>query len=174
MFVYSLKASTLKLIGAVLASVMIISAVVLLLPSGQTSDNSISTFTAKGKTSYSGIKSETELVGFINSFGIQTPASPLEKAEVEIPRKFDAVLEEYEAIQKQQGLKLSKYKGKNAVRYTYEILNYPKNAEGQPTGKVFLNLIVYKDKVIAGDICSAEMGGFVKPFADFSPEQPKI
>lgn len=174
MFVYSLKASSLKLIGVILACAMIVSAAMLVFPDHNAEPDTVSTFTAKNKISYSGIDSEEKLLAFINSFGIRTAAVPLEKTNVEIPSKFDAVLEEYESLQREQGLKLSKYKGKTVTRYTYEILNYPKDENGQPAGKVFLNLVLYKDRVIGGDICSAEMGGFVKPFTDFSPELPAI
>ncbi len=171
MFVYSLKAATLKFLGAVLASVVIIGAVIFVMPH---KDASVTTFTSKSKVTYDGMENAEDVTEFIGSFGIEVTAEPVEVMEVEIPSKFDAVLEEYEKLQKEQGLKLSKYKGKSATRYTYEVLNYPKDTEGNPSGKVFLNIIVCGKKVIAGDICSAEMGGFVKPFTDFKPENAKL
>jgi hypothetical protein len=66
----------------------------------------------------------------------------------------------YNEVQKQQGLDLEKYKGKDVIRYTYEITNYP----GEE-GKVLANLIVYKNRVIGGDICSADVNGFIHGFA---------
>jgi hypothetical protein len=59
-------------------------------------------------------------------------------------------------IQKKQKLNLEKYKGKTAKRYTYVITNYPDTTE-----TVYLNLIIYKNKVIAGDVCSADVNGFI-------------
>ena len=76
-----------------------------------------------------------------------------------IPSEFDRVFTSYNEIQKQQGLDLSKYRRKNATRYTMEITNY-----GEYNGKVYANIIVYKNKVIAGDICSADMTGFMHGF----------
>lgn len=171
MFVCSLKANTLKFLGAILASVVIIGAVIFIMPH---KDASVTTFTAKNKVTYDGMENAEDVGEFVASFGIEVGAEPVEVMEVEIPSKFDAILEEYDELQRKQGLKLSKYKGKSATRYTYEILNYPKNTEGEPSGKVFLNIIVCGKKVIAGDICSAEMGGFVKPFTDFEPGNAKL
>ena len=62
----------------------------------------------------------------------------------------------YNEIQKQQGLDLTKYQKKTAKRYTYKVTNYP-NYEGT----VYANIIIYRDKVIAGDICSADSRGFI-------------
>ena len=45
------------------------------------------------------------------------------------------------------------------MRYTYEVTNY----EGE-SGKVYANVIVYRNKVIGGDICSEATDGFVSGF----------
>ena len=52
-----------------------------------------------------------------------------------------------------------KYKGKEVMRYTYEVTNYP-----EYEGRVYANLIVYRNKVIGGDICSADAQGFLQGF----------
>ncbi|MBR4014329.1 MAG: DUF4830 domain-containing protein, partial [Clostridia bacterium] len=41
-------------------------------------------------------------------------------------------------------------------RYTYEITNY----DGYD-GVVYANILVYRNKVIAGDVCSADTKGFM-------------
>ena len=56
-------------------------------------------------------------------------------------------------------LDLSKYKKKNVMRYTYEVTNY----EGA-NGTVYANILVYRNRVIGGDICSADMKGFIHGF----------
>lgn len=58
-----------------------------------------------------------------------------------------------------QGLDLSKYKRKDVTRYTYKITNYP-----DYDGTVYANILVYRGKVIGGDICSADVNGFVRGF----------
>ena len=66
---------------------------------------------------------------------------------------------EYNNLQKMQGLDLSKYKRKNVTRYTYKIKNY----DGYE-GTVYANLLVYRNRIIGGDICSADVNGFVTTF----------
>ena len=56
-------------------------------------------------------------------------------------------------------LDLSKYKGKTVQRYTYEITNYP-----DYSGTVYANIIIYKSRVIGGDICSSDVEGFIQGF----------
>ena len=85
---------------------------------------------------------------------------PLETAEITIPEKFDKVYAGYNEIQKAQGLDLSKYRRKTVMRYTYEVKNY----DGYNGGRVLANVIVYRGRVIGGDICSADPQGFVHGF----------
>lgn len=61
----------------------------------------------------------------------------------------------YNELQKQQGLNLEKYKRKKVTRYTYVVTNYP-----DYTGVIYANILVYRGKVIAGDICTADSSGF--------------
>ena len=46
------------------------------------------------------------------------------------------------------------------IAITDEIENYPGQAEG-----VRANILVYKNKVIGGDVCSVELDGFMHGFA---------
>ena len=62
-------------------------------------------------------------------------------------------------MQKEQGLNLAKYKGKTVTRYTYKVTNYP-----DYEGTVYVSLLIYKNKVVGGDVCSADVNGFVHGF----------
>jgi hypothetical protein len=42
------------------------------------------------------------------------------------------------------------------MRYTYALTNYP-----DYEGEVYVNILVYRNTVIAGDVCSADINGFV-------------
>ena len=79
---------------------------------------------------------------------------------VTVPETFDKVFAAYNELQKEQGLNLSKYRGKEVTRYTFRVTNY----EGYE-GKVFANVLVYRNRVIGGDVCSADTSGFVHGFA---------
>ena len=73
-----------------------------------------------------------------------------------MPEEFDRVMQGYNEIQKTQGLDLSRYRKKKVTRYTYEVTNYP-----DYEGTVYANLIVYRGRIIAADLSSADPLGFV-------------
>ena len=54
---------------------------------------------------------------------------------------------------------MSKYKNKQIMRYTFTVTNYPSYEE-----TVYANVLVYRNRVIGGDICSADVSGFVHGF----------
>lgn len=172
MFVFSLKASKLKLPGLLLLCAIVLCAAVVFIMHSSGSGEELSAVAAQGRDiRFDNIKSEQELYDFIASLGIQVKTPPYNSAKVDLPRVFDALYSKYNDIQKQQGFDLSKYCGKTLDRYTFEMTNYPVE---QGTEKVFLTLFVYKNKIVGGDISSKENGGFVTTFVDFvPPEQNK-
>ncbi|MPN43752.1 hypothetical protein SDC9_191312 [bioreactor metagenome] len=101
----------------------------------------------------------SQRVDFFSQFGWNVANEPCEIVEVLIPDEFNAVYEKYNAIQKEAGFDLSKYKGKRVKRYTYTVTNY----EGYPD-EVIANLLVYNKKAIGGDICSVRLDGFMHSF----------
>ena len=98
-------------------------------------------------------------IKYINSCRWQVEERCADISYITIPEEFDKIFTGYNEIQKRQGLDLSKYKKKKVMRYTYEITNY----EGEE-GKVYANVIVYRNRVIGGDICSARADGFIHGF----------
>jgi hypothetical protein len=96
---------------------------------------------------------------FLSQFGWTVNGSTAEVQEVTIPAEFDKVFASYNELQREQGLDLAKYKKKELTRYTFEVTNY----EGYE-GKVYANVLVYRNKVVGGDICSADVEGFVHGF----------
>ena len=167
MFICSLNGKSVKLAGVAVLSCIAIAATVFLLPEKEMTGTAYVSAVTNEAISFNGIRNSEDRLSFISDFGIEVSAEPIEELETKLPKKFDAVYEEYNAIQLAQGLDLSKYRGKKIVRYTYEVMNYPKDSSGVPE-KVYLNLIQYKDKIIAGDIASSDGGGFVRTFCDFS------
>jgi len=157
MFVYSMKASTLKFFGVV--SFALITLIVLIAfiepyePVNAVGDeNQVS-------INYDKIKNTEDVKKFLLQFGWQVSDDAVETKAVTIPKQFDRVLSEYNEIQKMQGLNLEKYKGKNVTRYTFTVNNYPNY-----TGTVYANIILYKNKVVGGDICAADRQGFIHGF----------
>ena len=167
MFVYSLKGKSVKLLGI---GALLCAAVVLclcLLPDYDTNGTAYVSVGVGETISFSGIKTPQDRLDFIGKFGMEVLPEPIEEFKTKIPKEFDSVYSEYNTVQTAQGLDLSKYRGKKVTRYTYKMTNYPPKSENQAYESVYLNLIVYKDKVIGGDISSSEYGGFVRTFCDF-------
>lgn len=152
MFVTTLRANTLKLIALTLLSFMAVAALVLFVPTYEST-------AVSRKVNYDKVYSNSDRVEFIASFGWTVAQTPIEEVSVSIPDEFDTVYLGYNDIQKAQGLNLAKYKGKEVVRYTYEVTNY----EGYE-GTVYVNLLVYRNKVVGGDVCSADSAGFIHGF----------
>lgn len=107
-------------------------------------------------TSAAAVTDNAGRIAYLSSFGWQVEEEPYEILEIVIPAEFDNVYEQYNQLQKQQGYDLTRWRGKTARRYTYRILNYP-NAEAE----VFVNLIVCEDQIIAGDVSSVALNGFM-------------
>jgi len=97
-----------------------------------------------------------ERISFLSGYGWQVDEEPMETQEIIIPRDFPEVYENYNEIQLSQGFDLSEYLGMEATRYTYRILNYPEADCG-----AVADIIVCKNFVIAGDVQSTALDGFM-------------
>ncbi len=97
-------------------------------------------------------------VEFIKSLGITVDDETASSKDTIIPESFSDVYNNYNKIQKSAGYDLSAYKGCGVTIFTYSI----SPPEGY-SGTCAAHLIVYKGRVIGGDISSAELGGFMLP-----------
>jgi len=104
-------------------------------------------------------KTNEDRVTFVTSFGWEIQDEPVEILEVIIPKQFDEIYREYNNIQRAQGYNLEDNAGKRVKRYSYEITNYP--GTDQP---VRCNVLVYRNKIIGGDISSLDENGFIHGF----------
>ena len=98
-------------------------------------------------------------VKFLTDLGWEVTTSPAEATEVKIPRSDDEVFARYNELQKSQGYDLTKYAGKKVMRYVYQVENFPGAKE-----PVYATVLVYKDKIIGGDITDTTPGGRVQGF----------
>ena len=154
MFIYSVRAATIRFFSVIVLTLAVLIALLFLGGVGQNTVSASST-----NVDFSGVKTNEDRVNFISEFGIKVNPDAIEAETFRVPENFDRVIAGYNEIQKRQGLDLSKYKKKNVMRYTYEVKNY-KDYEGT----VYANIIVYRNKVIGGDICSADVTGFIHGF----------
>lgn len=153
MLMMTAKVDKKKLILAIGAVILAIAALVALVGGG--SGEAQPTAAPSGQ-------SNEDRVKFLTDFGWDVSASPTESMEVRIPEESSEVYNRYNALQQSQGYDLSKFAGKNVMRYVYEIKNYP-NA----TDPVYATILVYKDQIIGGDITNTgpngQVHGFSKP-----------
>ena len=93
-------------------------------------------------------------VQFLKDLGWQVTTSPAETGQVRIPDAAGEVFDRYNLLQKSQGYDLTEYAGKKVMRYVYKINNYPGATE-----PVYATLLVYKNRIIGGDVTDTAPGG---------------
>lgn len=160
MFIYSLRASTVKLVGVICVALTVLITLIAFVPTYAISSQ---TSTAPDDTAvsytYDKIRSPEDVAAFLSQFGWEVDAAPVSVKTVTIPSEFDKVFAAYNEMQRGQGLNLAKFKGKEVTRYTFSVRNYP-----DYEGTVYANVLVYRNRVIGGDVCSADVSGFVQGF----------
>ena len=109
------------------------------------------------------------IVEYIQGFGWQIEPTPAEITHLTLPKEFDAVYETYNAVQLGAGFDLEPFRGKKVARYTYRILNHKESA----TSQVMAGVFVYENTIIAGDISSADMNGFMHAINETANIQSK-
>ena len=152
MFIYSIRASTLRVVGFAFLALVLVFGVVL---SGQ--GGVVSAMSSATEIDYSGVKTKENRLEFISRFGIEVDPDSEEEEAFRMPKDFDRVILGYNQLQKKQGLDLSKYQNKKVTRYSYKVTNY----KGE--GEVYATLFIHRGKVVACDIASSDPEGFVVP-----------
>ena len=154
MFIYTLRGSTVKFVCILLLCAIALVAVIAWIPAYRPTALSTST-----SVSFENVKSNEDRIRFLSQFGWQVDEAPLQETTVTIPAEFDKVFLAYNNIQQQQGLDLGAYQKKTVSRYTYTVTNYP-----DYVGKVYANVLIYRGRVIGGDVCAADVSGFIHGF----------
>lgn len=103
-----------------------------------------------------GIKTAEDRVAYLEGYGWLVDPEPIAVEELLIPEEFDDSYAEYLELQSSQGFDLTKYCGKRVKRYAYEIKNYPTGETGVQAG-----ILIYKNRVIGGEVLSAQLNGFI-------------
>ena len=153
MMVMTAKVDIKKILLAITAVAALVLALILLL--GEPSQS-----TGASPTAVTSVPSGNDgRVQFLKDFGWEVVTSPTQTGQVKIPQDTTEVFDRYNNLQKSQGYDLSNYAGKNVMRYVYEVRNYP-----GATQPVYATLLVYKDKVIGGDVTDTAAKGHIRGF----------
>lgn len=150
----SLKGKLMLLIAVVIAAVVLC----VVLTDKNSPDNSESSVQTDSALNYSA-ETHEQRMDFISQLGLKVNPEPESVGDVIIPQEFDDVYTEYNKLQKSAGLNLEPYKGCTVKKWTYNVTNYP---EYENSSAIRINLLVYKGKIIGGDICSVELDGFMQ------------
>ena len=159
MFVYSMRATTVRFFGVVILSLLALAVLVAFVPE-------LAPVAAAGEApesesfNYEGIRTAEDRIAFLSQFGWEVDPTALEETTVRIPKEFDKVFAAYNELQREQGLDLTSHGGRTVERYTYRITNY-----AGYEGEVHANLLIFRGRVIGGDICSADASGFLQGFS---------
>ena len=149
MMVMTAKVSMKKVIIAIAAIAAVILSIILLMGGGEKT----------ATTAAPAASSNDDRVKFLTDFGWNVTTSPAESSQVKMPDETSEVFDRYNALQKSQGYDLSDYAGKNVMRYVYKINNYPGATE-----PVYATLLVYKNKIIGGDVTDTAAKGHIRGF----------
>lgn len=123
------------------------------------SSGAVSTGSAEETTAQASASAWTaqQRIAYLEACGWEVDASTGAVKEVIIPSDFDETYQSYADLQAKQGFELEKYRGKRVKQVTYEITNDTEEEE------LMAELLIYRGKIIAGDIFSMKTdGGFTR------------
>ena len=94
------------------------------------------------------LSTNAQRVDYIKGLGIELENDEYTSKEVIIPQEFGAVYTKYNSLQREAGFDLSNFHGKAVTIYTYSCKD-----------EKIVNLIIFKDKLIGGDLAETKLGG---------------
>lgn len=108
-------------------------------------------------------ETNAERINYIKNAGYTVLSNQPQTKNVTIPEMFSDVYNNYNDIQRISGYDLSLYKGCEVTIYTYKI-----NPPNDYSGECVINMIVYNERIIGGDVSSTALGGFMLPIKNKS------
>ncbi|MBQ8254675.1 MAG: DUF4830 domain-containing protein [Clostridia bacterium] len=97
MFVFSIKASTLKIGAVVCASVVALIVLLTMIPVNEPTAASLM-YSSVSSYSYNNVKTNEDRISFLKQFGWETEGEPIESVKVTLPTKFDKVFVGYNEL----------------------------------------------------------------------------
>lgn len=102
---------------------------------------------------------EVSAAEFLSSYGWKINDSSVQLENIKLLFSRDKVFNDYNEIQKQQGFDLLPYMGKEVIKYSCNILNFPGY---ENSDIIFAVVYIYEDRVIGADIHSSAADGFIQ------------
>lgn len=158
MFVFSFKASSIRIISIICICVLAVIAVITLLPDSGSALN-VNKFDNSKKLAKINVKKQEGRMEYLSTLGYSVKTDGASEIDEKLPSEFDETMKKYNYLQRIQGFDLEKYSGKKVTGYTYEVTAFPDNTKtGDNTW--YATLVVYKNKVVGADLCCPETGEY--------------
>lgn len=93
---------------------------------------------------------------YIRSLGWEIDRDSESFRTVVVPQQLEGIMAQYNKIQLRQGFDLNAHLGESCKQYCYDVTNYPGSE-----GKVIVSLYIQDGNVIAGDVHSTAVNGFM-------------
>ena len=94
---------------------------------------------------------------FLAQYGWEVDPDSEDHKSVIIPESLDGIIDNYNDMQLEQGFDLRKHLGQRCEQYSYTVKNYPGSEQ-----TVLVTLYVQGKQVIAGDVHSTALNGFMQ------------
>ena len=104
-----------------------------------------------GKKYSTSAKNISEIKHLAENFGINIADDSPIIENIRIPMQFNSVYQKYNSLQHDIGMDLEKYRGESCIKYTFDM-----------DENFVLNIIVYNDHFIGGDISESDFNGIIK------------
>ena len=93
---------------------------------------------------------------YLQSLGWEIDPESESFRTVIVPDQLEGIMAQYNKLQLKQGYDLSRHLGESCLQYCYEVTNYPDS-----DGKVLVSLYLQDGQIIAADIHSTALNGFM-------------
>jgi len=145
MFFLTVKFNRRTAVSIILAVAAILIALIIIFSRGD----------AEGVFKSKDLTTTADRIAYLENMGWQVDANSETEKTVLIPREFTGVYLNYNEMQKKQGFDLKNYCGTEVQMYSYVVTNY------KSSDTVVATIYIHNGKVIAGDIHSTTLDGFM-------------
>lgn len=104
----------------------------------------------------------TQIHYFFGKYGFELSEVPIQTETVTLPLTLSPVYQNYNRLIASAKLDITPYLGKKVQRFTFAVKNFP----FETASPVRANALVYRGKVIAADIMTVDIDGFMLSPAD--------
>ncbi len=103
---------------------------------------------------------------YLSSLGWEVDPETESFRTVVVPDVLEGIMEQYNKMQLPQGYDLNRHLGESCMQYCYDVTNYPGH-----DGRVVVSLYIQDGEIIAADIHSTALNGFMHGLSRSDPRE---